>query len=135
VYPWGKLERLIRRLNRLPQSAYRIAVAEDDEAAEAALARADKSTGATSARRRPTLEEWSPEVEYIAGAVDRLGELIATVIATTPGAKKPPRIRPLLRPQTALERVQTRQTWQQHHDLVAEVEAAQERWIATRQHK
>lgn len=111
----------------MPRSALQIALAQDDEAAEEHLAAGDEAPNSG-----PPLESWSPEVEYLAAVVDRLGEVIQTVIATTPGAKKPPRMRPVPRPETALDRARRRRAWARHHELVAEVEAAQARYEAKR---
>lgn len=124
-YSWAKLERLLSRIAVLPQSHYRWAIADDDEAAERALASGDEPTGSPA----PPLEAFSPEVQYLAMVVDRLGEVIQAVISTVPKAKVP-KMRPLPRPETAFDRAKRRKSLQRHHDLVAEVEAAQARWEA-----
>lgn len=110
----------------LPQSHYRWAIADDDEAAERALASGDEPTGSTA----PPLEAFSPEVQYLAMGIDRIGELIAATIAAAGG--KPPKVRPLPRPETAFDRAKRRKSLQRHHDLVAEVEQAQQRWQAAK---
>lgn len=126
LLPWGKLDRLIGRLMEMPRSQFQLDLAEDDEAAEEYLAaHGDTDSGSS----RPSLAVWSPEVEYLAAVVDRLGEVVQAVISTVPKAK-PPRIKPVPRPKSAFDRARERRAWRRHGDLVAEVEAAQARWVA-----
>ena len=131
-YSWAKLERLLSRIVVLPQSHYRWAIADDDEAAERALEAEEKARREGSKPKpspAPPLEAFSPEVQYLAMMVDRLGEVIQAVVSTVPKAKVP-KMRPLPRPETALDRARRRKSLQRHHDLVAEVEEAQQRWEA-----
>lgn len=128
VYSWAKLDRLIDRLMRMPRSQTQLDMAEDDEAAEEYLAEHGDKESASS---RPSLAVWSPEVEYLAGVVDRLGEVVAAVVASA--GNKPPRIKPLPRPKSAFDRARERRAWRRHDALVAEVEAAQARWAVARQ--
>lgn len=127
-YSWAKLDRLIDRLMRMPRSQVQLEMAEDDEAAEEYLAEHGDTESVSS---RPSLAVWSPEVEYLAAVVDRLGEVIQAVVSTVPKAK-PPRIRPLPRPKSAFDRARERRAWRRHDALVAEVEEAQARWAASR---
>jgi len=114
---------------QMPRTQLQLAMAEDDEAAEEYLTEHGDNEAGSS---RPSLAVWSPEVEYLAAVVDRLGEVIQAVVSTVPKAK-PPRIKPLPRPKTAFERARERRAWRRHAALVAEVEEAQARWAASRQ--
>ncbi len=63
------------------------------------------------------MSEFSAEVELLSVIADRLAELTQTVAATA-GAK-PHRIKPMPRPQTAMDRVQKRRRLRKHQSLVA----------------
>lgn len=78
----------------------------------------------------PRLSEWSPDVARLTDIHDRLSELIAAVIAS--GGGKPPRPAALPRPRTEVDRLRAKARRSRHDSLVAEVQAAQERWRATR---
>lgn len=118
------------------RSRFNLARVDDDEVAEQVLAHPDYESSKT-----PSLEDFTPEVGAMTAVYDRLGELIETLIATTPGGK-PQKVHPAPRPQTAFDRAQYRMSAQEHRELVdeveaarqrrAEVEAAQERWQAGR---
>lgn len=103
-----------------------MAQADDEDFAEAVLALPESDRP----DRGPSLADWSPEVNLLAAAVDRLGENIAATIAAAGG--KAPKIRPLPRPKTAFDRVRARRRWEAHGTLVSEVEEAQRRWAAKR---
>lgn len=78
----------------------------------------------------PALEDWSPEVNEIVKLSDRVNELIAAVIASA--GQRPPRVYPAPRPQTAYTRLEAEARTARHEDLVAEVQEAQERYVALR---
>lgn len=92
---------------------------EDDEWADQIVDRIPESSGG------PSVEEWSQEAGYLALVVDRLGELLRAVVAT--GGGKPPKVRPLPRPRTAIDRAMTRRSRRRVESLVAEVEAGRSR--------
>ncbi len=118
----------------MPQTQLQIALANDEEAAERYLETAEKRSGMvdiTEGAKRPSLETWSPEVQHLAIIADRLSEVVAAIISTVPG-QKPPKVKPLPRPETAIDRVRRRRAWRRHDELVAEVEEAQRRWAAKR---
>lgn len=100
-----------------------MAIAEDDEYAELILGETDEDDDAPGS---PPLVMWTPEVQYLAAVVDRLGEVIQAVIATAPGGK-PPKIKPLPRPRTAFDRARARRARARHENLVAEMEMARAR--------
>ncbi|WP_304455861.1 hypothetical protein [Nocardiopsis sp. YSL2] len=91
-------------------------MANDDELAEDA----PEPTGSSA----PPLTEWSPEVERLTLAVDRLGEMIAAVINSAGGKAKPPK--PLKRPVTAQDRVKRRDRQRKRAHLLAELGRARE---------
>lgn len=90
------------------------ALTQDEDLAREML---NRPAGKTSAQRR--MSEWSPEVELLSIAVDRLAELIQAVAAGH-GAKPRP-ITPAPRPQTADERVRNSERLRKHRALVARV--------------
>ncbi len=125
-YSWAKLERL---LSQLPtRSRYKLAMLDDDEFADRIVAEAEKS-GKSDAG--PSLEDWTPEAPYLAAAVDRLGEVVAALVGL--GGRKPPKVHPLPRPRTAIDRARTRRSWDRHHSLVSEIEEARARRQASHQ--
>ncbi len=67
------------------------------------------------------MRDWSPEMEILVAAVDRLGEVIQAVIAAQ-GAK-PPKIAPMPRPKTATEKL--RDPRRQHQKILSKVMIAQ----------
>lgn len=102
-------------------SAYREAMVNDPEVAEA-LARAPKPT----ARPRPQLREFTPEVALMTAMVDRLTEVATGVVAL--GGAKPGKPEQLPRPETAVDRLRRELERASYRSLLAEVEAAQARW-------
>mgnify|MGYP006199840543 CR=1 FL=1 len=66
------------------------------------------------------MADWSPELETLTAAVDRLGDVVKAVVATIPKAKVP-KIPPMPRPRTALDRVRQRRRVRAHRALVARV--------------
>ena len=81
--------------------------------------------------RGPRMSEWTPDVARLTDIYDRLGELVAAVIATAGG--KPPKLVPSRRPRTELDRLRDRSAQARHAGLVAEVKAAQARYEAARE--
>jgi hypothetical protein len=78
---------------------------------------------------RPALSEWTPEVSVQTAILDRLGEVVAAVIAGAGG--KPPKVTASPRPRTAIEIGQAAARKARRQDLIAEVLEAQERYAAT----
>lgn len=75
------------------------------------------ATGATPSA--PTLAQFSPERETLAGIHDLLGALLANVIAL--GGGKVPQIRPHPRPVTASQRAEKEAARRQHENLVRQL--------------
>lgn len=75
---------------------------------------------------RPALRDFTPEVASLYDVVDRLGEVVAAIIASAGG--KPPAVTPLPRPRTGIEKARARKARERHLSLVEEVKQAQERW-------
>lgn len=115
---WRKLSNLIRQLPS--DSLTTEAMANDDELAESMQATTDDNDSG------PRVSEYSAEVARLDLLVDRVSELISVVVQVAGG--KAPRVRPRKRPETAVSRAQKRRSEQRMSSLVAEVEAAQQRW-------
>lgn len=107
---------LLLRIDHLPRnSAYVEAVSLDEElAAEAAKGPRPKAGG-------PRMRDWSPELELLTAIADRLGDVVQAVIAVQGG--KPPRIRPLPRPQTATDKLNDPR--EKHRRILSKVLIAQ----------
>lgn len=117
-HSWRKLADLIRRLP--PSSLTTEAMAEDDELADQIVDRPEQPGAG------PRVSEYTAEVARLDLLADRISELIAVVVQVAGG--KAPRVRPARRPETALTRAQQRRATQRVGSLIAEVEAAQQRW-------
>jgi hypothetical protein len=117
-YSWRKLENLIRRLPSWSLTTE--AMANDDDLAEVM---ADQPQGPSTG---PRLSEYTPEAARLDVLTDRVGELIGVVMQVAGG--NAPRLRPARRPDTALARAEKRRVDKRMGSLVAEVEAAQQRW-------
>lgn len=89
---------------------------------EAAWA-ARKSKGRNPPEPAPLLRDWTPEVDMLAGVVDRQGATISSIYAAQ--GVKPPKIKPLKRPETAFERLyrqlEEREKRRIHQSVVAAV--------------
>lgn len=68
-------------------------------------------------RRR--MSEWSPVVELLSVCADRLAEVVQ-VVAATKGAK-PTGVKPMPRPQTAMDRVRERRRRSKHKNIVSRI--------------
>lgn len=88
------------------------AVSQDEDLA-AQAAEQPPAPGASAVRMR----EWSPLLEMLTVIADRQADLIQAVIAAAGG--KPPKIKPLPRPKTALDRL--RSPRKQHEKILAKV--------------
>ena len=92
---------LLNLIDHLPRNShYAEAMAQDEEVAEGLV---DVPAGGPGS---PPLTEFTPEVEAIVAVVDRLGDVVNTLIAANGGKPKP--VRPWPRPVTALDRVRAR---------------------------
>lgn len=112
-------DELLTRIRGLARhSRWAEAMAQDDELA------ALPSDSETSPRGVP-YTEWTPEVEHIAIAVDRLGAVIETIASIVGGTV---RIPPLPRPIGAAERLAERLEDQHYDEVTAAVEEAKRRW-------
>ncbi|MFC6885286.1 MULTISPECIES: hypothetical protein [Actinomadura] len=85
------------------------AIADDDEVA----AQMDLD----APPRPPSLTEFDPTTRAVADLYDRVGVLIAAVVAST--GKKPPRVPPYRRPRLAIDRLRERTRWTKHKALTA----------------
>lgn len=92
------------------------AVSLDEELAEEVAKHPDQPK-APAMRMR----DWSPELEALATAIDRIGEVMQAVIASQGG--KPPKIAPFPRPKTASEKL--RDPRKQHQKILSKVVIAQ----------
>lgn len=111
---------LLSLIDHLPRhSRLGAAMADDDELAEL-------MEGSPVSERPPPLTEWTPEVDALAKVADRLGALVETVTAALGGTAKVP---PLLRPETARDRLKVRREDELVSSLEDDIRAAQERWI------
>lgn len=109
--------RLLNIIDHLPRnSAYREAVAEDEDLARQLLKVKPPDDDAVPVRR---MSDWSAEVEMLTAVLDRLGELVQAVAAL--GGAKPRRVQPAPRPVTAFERVRRNRRADQHRALVSRV--------------
>lgn len=95
------------------------AMAQDDELVEqhmAAQPLADEDEQSSALR----WSEFTPEVELLHAVLDRLGDGITATYAAN-GSKRPPRVRPLKRPETAWHRVERKRDLARHQRLVSRV--------------
>lgn len=123
---WRKLVDL---LSELPATSRFVeAQANDPEYAEALVARFPEQANQS---RRPRLREWTPEVAVLVDIKDRLG-VVAHVLQRL-GGGRPPEPRSSPRPRTAIDVARAEAQMTQHKSLVAEVKAAQQRWLRNQQ--
>lgn len=91
------------------------AMSQDDELVE--MVASGQAAEPTSKAIR--MAEFSPEVEALYGAIDRLGDVVSGLVGL--GGKKPPRIAPVPRPETAWTRFAHHQDLAAHRALVSRV--------------
>ena len=104
-------------IEALPQdSAFAEAQAEDDELAEALAGQEQE------AARSPRIRDFGSTNQLLTVISDRLGELIAATVAA--GGAKPPRVDPLPRPVTALDRAAQRLSEASYDYLMEQIESA-----------
>lgn len=102
-------------VEHLPRtSAYHTAIAEDEELALQMLGQ----NGDSPAASVPRLAEFGPDVQALAAVYDLLASLIGVTIAMQTG-KKPKKIKPYPRPESALDRVRRRERYAAHRSLVS----------------
>jgi len=97
------------------------AVHDDDDVAAELIARG----GDEVARKRSErfgLEGWTYERELLVGITEVLLSVRSTLIAVnTPKGKAPPKVKPLPRPRTAMDRVEALQRQAARHELLAQL--------------
>lgn len=112
-------------VNRLPGSSATVESQLDDPEYAAWVASLPEQP-----QRGPRVSDWTPDVARLTDIYDRLAELIGAVYASNGG--KPPSISPSPRPKTAVDRLKAQAQRVRHESLVAEVQAAQERYEQAR---
>lgn len=101
---------LLNLVDHLPRTShYQDALAQDDEIQDGTV------TPPSGQPTGPPLTEFSPEVEILTAAVDRLGEVANAVIAAAGGKPRP--VRPWPRPVTAADRSRARERAEVQRDL------------------
>jgi hypothetical protein len=88
------------------------AVSQDEDLAREVAQRPEMPKAAAMRMR-----DWSPELEAMATAIDRIGEVVQAVIASQGG--KPPKIKPFPRPKTATDKLNDPR--QQHKKILSKV--------------
>lgn len=106
---WRRLLNVIDGLRRT--SHFVQAISDDDEYADML------ATQPPERSRGPQLLDYSPEREALDMVVDRLGEVLQTLVAVNGG--KPPKIRPVRRPDTAADRAGRKRAFLKHQSIVA----------------
>jgi hypothetical protein len=120
---------LLRIVEHLPwHSAYKKALADDDEYAERYLAhqrlieRSARAAGKPVPPEPPiSIVDWDPEREQTALLLDALAVLRSAVIAPHMKRGKSPKVQPAPRPETALRRAERRAQMETHKSIVAKV--------------
>lgn len=119
---------MLALLHGLPRtSLYRVAKADDDEAAAEYLRIFGDNDGGKPTR---DLRDFSPEVELLSIVVELLQAANGGIKAL--GGAKPGQIVSMPRPSTAVDRVRADEAARRMSDLLAEVEEAQKRWEEVR---
>lgn len=106
---------LLNLINRLPRDSQFV----EAQAADEEFARAVLALPTSSAVPPPRWSEWTPERQALVDIFDRLGDLIATLVATSGG--RAPTIRRHPRPITAVDRLRDQVRMEKHRELVARV--------------
>lgn len=86
---------MLNLIDHLPRNSFLVEAVSKDE--ELAIAMLDVPEGEPEER----LSTWSPERELLAAVFDRLGSVVAAVVAS--GGGRPPDIQPFPRPITAAQ--------------------------------
>jgi hypothetical protein len=110
---------LLNLLLNLPRtSLLKEAMSQDEEFYEQMLS---SGTGDADVQKVIAIRysEFSPEVEALYSVIDRLGDVVSGLVGL--GGKKPKRITPMKRPETAAARVARRRQQREHDALVARV--------------
>lgn len=110
--------RLLNVIDQLPRaSLYIEAVTQDEAVAEQMLDNPPKNETSKKPVRR--MSEWTPAVELLTVAVNRLTELTQAVAAL--GGAKPRKIQQAPYPESVLEKLRRRRADKQHKLLVAQI--------------
>lgn len=110
--------KVLNLIDRLPgHSCYAEAVAQDDEIAG--------EMTAPTGKYRPRVTEWSPTEQLLAAVFDRLGELVAAVVASGGGDGRVPEA--WSRPETAADRLLAAKQSAEWDDLFDLIEKARHR--------
>ena len=101
--------KLLSLVGLLPwDSAYKLAILDDEDTAAAALNAADEAEGESSVQVIP-MSRWDPMAELRASLMDGLMMVARTIVmVNTPKGKRVPEFRSQPRPETAVERLQRR---------------------------
>lgn len=112
------MERLIDQLPKDPsRSRFALAKAESDELADMIVDEVPESSS------RPPLEGWDTVASMAAVIADRISETISAIVTTS--GNKAPRVKPIPRPETAIDRAKRRKSRKRLYALVEEVTQAQ----------
>jgi hypothetical protein len=119
--------RLLNLIDELPgTSRTRVAMMEDEDLARSAADEAwanRKNKAEPIEEPPPSLRDWSPQMDVMAGQFDRIGQAIASIYAAR--GIRPPKLKPMKRPETAFERLmrQKRESEKKrvHQSIVAAV--------------
>lgn len=117
-------------LNHLPRAShFRQATADDDEWAEEYLAQ--ERVGKVEPPPSLPMSEFTHEVELLSMVVELL-QATNSNLRVLAHEKNPPKVKPMPRPRTALDRARDRRRAAKFAELEAEVLQAQERYAARR---
>lgn len=108
--------RLLSFIDGLPRNSEFVQALTEDEDLAAHLLDNPPPDDAVAVR----MADWSPELEALHLAIDRLGDVVKAVVASIPKARMP-RIPPMPRPTTAVDRLRQQRRSTAHRTLVARV--------------
>lgn len=101
---------LLSLITQLPRNSFFVeAVSQDEEVAAQMTELPQEPSGVR-------MSTWSPEMELLAAVFDRLGSVVAAVVASAGG--RPPDIQPFPRPETAAQRARIKSRQEGHERLV-----------------
>lgn len=117
-------EKILDCLEHLPRtSAYKCAVAEDEDLAREVAADITSADDLPKPSKTPPMREWSPEVEALRDLQDVLDQTLRVLVKANGG--KPGKHRPYPRPVTALSRAirsaRQKLRYERHRSLVDRV--------------